>query len=648
MSVPERGGVWPPVAVMICGLVYLSCLSIFLPYLPTAAGTVGHDYALHFPNLLAAVLLGPAERFRQHSLVLAGAQCGGFPYFPDPNVAYVSMPQLLVFAVSPMRAVQLTFALFALIGLLGAYALMRHGFRSSRAAAVLAAGLFVFNGFFAYRLLIGHLTFHAFTLMPLMVVALLPIPLGRDTWAAVSVRVCVAGACLAYMFQSGMIHGIPPVLLATTVVLLIHGLCWLAMAALAAAWRRRRAVAHALCRQAGRGAVAAVEFPARPVSAARHPGLPTLLRMVAQALFLSPPADALDRIVNTQWLLERSEWEYGVSVVPGLLIVASVLIALVRRREQAPLAGVQIVALSVILVLLAIPIAVNWYQSAWNGILEVAALHRQQQQPAALLQRLYSCGDCCRMSGVRPLAAAARVTAIDPARAGRGRAWRRGAAECADRSHLLCRSTLSGGAGRSRTCARQGHANHSPDRRDRRPRGADRRRQQSDDRRRLADRVLSADPRLQAGEISGCSVEAGAGGYAARRRHQSEESGLLSVRRREPLPAGRSFHDRAIRAGDGVAHLSSHRLRAAVPAETGDQRQPAVADRAGAAACRLEFVSGAAGRPFEMIGLAIKAARCPRPGYLTALQPTTRLSMGWPEPALTQFPSTHWQANGTT
>ncbi len=370
MSVPEREGVSRPVAVMICGLVYLCCLSIFLPYLPTAAGTVGHDYALHFPNLLAGFYWGLQNGFGSIPW-FSPAQCGGFPYFPDPNVAYVSMPQLLVFAVSPMRAVQLTFALFALIGLLGAYALMRHGFRSSRAAAVLAAGLFVFNGFFAYRLLIGHLTFHAFALTPLMVVALLPTPLGRDTWAAVSVRVCVAGACLAYMFQSGMIHGIPPVLLATTVVLLIHGLCfgwrwqpWLLLGAAGV-------LSLMLC--AGK-LVAELSllsnFPRDQYPLPGIPGLPTLLRMVAQALFLSPPADALDRIVNTQWLLERSEWEYGVSVVPGLLIVASVLIALVRRREQAPLAGVQIAALSVILILLAAPIAVNWYQSAWNGILK--------------------------------------------------------------------------------------------------------------------------------------------------------------------------------------------------------------------------------------------------------------------------------------
>jgi hypothetical protein len=159
--------------------------------------------------------------------VVFASQCGGFAYFPDPNVAYYSVPQFLVFLVSPMRAVQLTFLLFSLIGLAGCYGLMRHAFRSSRSAAVLAAGIFVFNGFFAYRMLIGHLTFHAFALIPVMAVAVLPpVPDRRPPLLELVGRACVAAACLAYMFQSGMVHGIPPALLAMAVILIIHGLCF--------------------------------------------------------------------------------------------------------------------------------------------------------------------------------------------------------------------------------------------------------------------------------------------------------------------------------------------------------------------------------------------------------------------------------------
>jgi hypothetical protein len=205
----ERDRVRSIFAAASCGLLWLFYLSIYLPFLPTAGDTIGHDYSLHFPNLLTGYFW-----FLHNGLSaipwFSPSQCGGFAYFPDPNVAYFSVPQFLVFLVSPMRAIQLTFLLFSLIGLIGSYGLMRHAFRSSRAAAVLAAGIFVFNGFFTYRMLIGHLTFHAFTLIPVMAVAVLTADTDRRPPLLELVgRACVAAACLAYMFQSGMVHGIP-------------------------------------------------------------------------------------------------------------------------------------------------------------------------------------------------------------------------------------------------------------------------------------------------------------------------------------------------------------------------------------------------------------------------------------------------------
>lgn len=223
-----RPGSGAALAGVALGVLYFTYLAIFLPFLPGTGGVAGHDYGLHFPNLLTGFYW-----HLQNGLFaipwFSPSQCGGFPYFPDPNVAYVSLPQFLVFAVSPMQAVRVTFVLFSLIGLLGCYLMMRRAFGASRVASVLAAGLFLFNGFFTYRMLIGHLTFHAFALTPLMIAALLPASSARDAWsqsnAGLAIRACVAGLCLAYMFQSGMVHGIPPVLLATAVVILIHGMC---------------------------------------------------------------------------------------------------------------------------------------------------------------------------------------------------------------------------------------------------------------------------------------------------------------------------------------------------------------------------------------------------------------------------------------
>jgi len=363
-------------ATASCGLLWLIYLSIYLPFLPTAGDTIGGDYKLHFPNLLTGYFW-----FLHNGLWaipwFSPSQCGGFAYFPDPNVAYYSVPQFLVFLVSPMRAVQLTFLLFSLIGLAGCYGLMRHAFRSSRSAAVLAAGIFVFNGFFAYRMLIGHLTFHAFALIPVMALAVLPpVPDRRPPLLELVGRACVAAACLAYMFQSGMVHGIPPALLAMAVILIIHGLCfgwrwqpWLLLAVAGA-------FSLALCAGKLVAELALLSnFPRDSYPLPGVAGLFSTLWVAAQTLFFSPPADAINAATNSLWALERHEWEYGVSAAPLILVAAAAAVAaanVVRRHKPALLRVDRVLAVVTIAVLLSIPIALNWYQPDWNRFLKAA------------------------------------------------------------------------------------------------------------------------------------------------------------------------------------------------------------------------------------------------------------------------------------
>ena len=140
-------------------------LALFLPYMSDAKGRMAADYALHVPNLLVGLYwrlangLGAVPWFDP-------AQCGGVPYHADPNVGFYALPQALAFATSMDAALKATFAAFAAIGFFAAYGLMRSSFAASRAAALASAGLFLFNGFFAARMLAGHLTFHAFMLAP--------------------------------------------------------------------------------------------------------------------------------------------------------------------------------------------------------------------------------------------------------------------------------------------------------------------------------------------------------------------------------------------------------------------------------------------------------------------------------------------------
>jgi hypothetical protein len=373
-------------AALVCGSLYVIYLSIYLPFLPNSNGTLGHDYGLHFPNLLTGYYW-----FVQNGAWslpwFSPSQCGGFPYFPDPNVAYLSIPQLLVFFVPPMQAVQITFALFALAGLLGSYLMMRAGFRSSRITAVVAAGFFLFNGFFAYRMLIGHLTFHAFMLVPLTIAALLSASTGnRASRAGFVARACIAALCLAYMFQSGMVHGIPPVLIAAAAVIPIHALCfgwqWQPWLLLGTAGL----LSLLLC--AGKLTAELALLSNFPRDLYPLPGIPGLLseiRVVVQSLFVSPPSDASRLVTNSPWSFDRHEWEIGVSLGPPLLIAMALLLSRIAIKSEGGTIVLthvlwrhglafpgrfRVLTVAAISILLAVPLLLNWYEPAWNGLLK--------------------------------------------------------------------------------------------------------------------------------------------------------------------------------------------------------------------------------------------------------------------------------------
>jgi hypothetical protein len=344
-----------------------------LSVVAASGGVVGHDYSLHFPNLLTGYYW-----FRRNGLFaipwFSPSQCAGFPFFPDPNVLYFSVPQFLVFLVSPMTSVQITSGLFALIALFGTYWLMRRAFLASRSAACLCAGLFLFNGFYISRILVGHLTFHPFALAPILLVAILPA--GARSYGSpgfVALRICIAAACLAYMLQSGMVHGIPPVLIAAVVLILVHGLLfgqqwqsWLLLAA-------GGGVALLLC--AGKLVSELALLSNFPRDSYPLPGIPSLfntVRMVVEIVFFSVPANAPDAIVNSPWLLERHEWDYGISAAPLVLMAVALTQSALRTfrgKATRPKAD-HVPAIAEIAALLAIPVFLNWFQPDWNAFLK--------------------------------------------------------------------------------------------------------------------------------------------------------------------------------------------------------------------------------------------------------------------------------------
>ena len=133
----------------VLGLLVILLLAYrfsFIGLLVTPDGTMGHDYRFFLPVLLSGYFwyqtngLTPVPWF-------SPSQCGGLPFLGDLQVPYYSVPQALTLLQPPSDAVATTFLVFAAVGFLGAYGLLRFAFRTSPWISAAGAVIFMFNGF---------------------------------------------------------------------------------------------------------------------------------------------------------------------------------------------------------------------------------------------------------------------------------------------------------------------------------------------------------------------------------------------------------------------------------------------------------------------------------------------------------------------
>lgn len=351
---------------------------VFGRFFPNRHGWLGSDFDPQVSRLLAGYYWY-LENGPLGVPWFTPAFCGGIPLFADPQSLYYSSTQLLTLWLDPVRAILVTLSLCALVAFAGSYALLRSGFRASRPAAFLGATLFLFNGFFAYRMIVGHLTYHAYMVVPLAAwLCLRPLPPGKPARRLrIAVDAAGAGLVFAYIFLSGGVHIAP-----------ICGAAVLALGLL------RGALPHAergFWLRLGGAGVAALAFTAFKLVPAlayssffprdhyRLPGAPDLATSAAVAfrsVFLWPAGPSDDPpFTNLQTALGVHGTEVGVTPVPLALLAIAAAVALVRRSRG----GVRIrhgrgreraLHTAALVWLLLVPLLLNWYQPAWNALLK--------------------------------------------------------------------------------------------------------------------------------------------------------------------------------------------------------------------------------------------------------------------------------------
>lgn len=348
---------------------------LFGRFFPNASGRLGDDYSYFLPHLLDGFFW-----YRRNGPLavpwFTPSFCAGMPKFSNPQSLYYSFPQIAAILTNPLAALKLTLLAFGAVGFWGFYRLGRRCFGMHRSTALLGATLFLFNGFYSSRLVIGHLTFHAFMLGPLLFSLLLgsPSPRSPDSRWRFAFDVVCAALLVAYVATTALPHLLLPLLLAAVAVALLRAVVDPGGFG-ARAFATRFAVSGGIALGICSAELVAVDsflghFPRTLYPLSGVATLGDLLALLDRALFLDVVrAFPGELVVNSDVHMGPVEFDYGIGVVPLALLQGSAAVILSRRSRPRLRPG-QWAALLALLVLLVLPLALNYYTPGWNRFLK--------------------------------------------------------------------------------------------------------------------------------------------------------------------------------------------------------------------------------------------------------------------------------------
>lgn len=363
--------------LLMAGIFVLAayCL-IFGSFLPNRNGCMGHDFAYYLPAFLDGYFW-----FNLNGLWkipwFTPSFCGGSLNYLSVINGYYSIPQFLTFFTDPVAAVRITFVILAGLGLSGFYMMLRKCFFLSGPISFLGSVCFLFNGFFAHRMIIGHLGYINLMLIPLTAFVLLrPIsdPVNFRRWALIFDSI-LGGLLFGVMVQSGFGNFMIPAIISIVLVGIIHGLLngkqllfWIRLAGASLA-------GMLFCLSKLMGIYYLLNnFPRSDYTLPAAKSLFCAIWLVFRSLFISPAfdSDRIEALMNVQWALERHEWEYDVTVVPLLLILFGFgsMFWRLKALDLLSISWKKWLQAGAITALLLMPVAVNTYSPDWNEILK--------------------------------------------------------------------------------------------------------------------------------------------------------------------------------------------------------------------------------------------------------------------------------------
>ena len=316
-----RDGLWCSV-LAVSAFVFLAWRAT--SFFPNAHGLLGHDYGWFVPTLIMG------EFWHQQNGWWAlphftPALCGGVPFLANPQSVYFSLPQLLMRVLEPTPALFATLLVSATAGAAGCYVLLRRSFEVSVHAATLGATLFLLNGFLFYRMVVGHLTYHAIAIAPLLAYVVASSQktasiTGTKSMGPLVLRIVAGGLLIAYVTYGGALNFQIPLVLTVSCALLMlqiqRGLRmapWFVLGG-SCLWGVLLSAMKMVP-----AAIFVAQFPRPYLRSYLFDSPVETMRMLLTGLFV--PAALSDTVhFPSGFALDRHEFEFGVSVVPLVLM----------------------------------------------------------------------------------------------------------------------------------------------------------------------------------------------------------------------------------------------------------------------------------------------------------------------------------------
>jgi hypothetical protein len=339
---------------------------------------MGHDFSLIFPALLDNYIW-----IKKNGLLevpwFTPSFCGGFLNFAHPQGGVYSIPYILTIFFDPLSVVLLTFVMFAIIGFFSMYLLLRLTFCFSKPSSIFGSGLFLFNGFYSHRMLIGHFAFYSFMFAPLLLFFLLHPASGNKKEHIRSVLyIFSAGFIFAFMVYSGYLTLMIPTILSLIVVGIIYG--FLYPGKLPVFWLRLGLSGFTgLLLSASKLCTIIYIMQNFSRSEYKLPGADNVLKSLViafKSVFISPAFDPkrIESLINQQWYLDRHEWEYSLTIVPLLFIFYGIIqgtLILIKNHNFNKLTLKKNTApLLTMIFIVCLPVILNIYTPQWNSILK--------------------------------------------------------------------------------------------------------------------------------------------------------------------------------------------------------------------------------------------------------------------------------------